>query len=367
MIIPLIDLKIQYKNIKRKIDAAIKQVLNETNFILGSQVNILEGEVALYCGGKFAVGVASGTDALVLALTALGVSKGDEVITTPFTFIATAEAITRVGARPVFCDIEEKTYNIAEDKIEAKITKQTKAILPVHLYGHPCEMDTIISLAKKYNLKIIEDCAQAFGAEYKGNKVGSLGDVGCFSFFPGKNLGCYGDGGMVVTNDNAVAERIKMLRNHGSTTKYYYGMHGFNSRLDTIQAAVLSVKLKYMDTWIKMRINNAHYYNQLLSEMPHIIAPYISGHAKHAFNYYTIRLKKNRDSMQQRLKENGIACAIYYPLCLHLQEVYKDSGYKPGNFPVAEKVQEETLSLPMYPELKKSQIKEIVKVLKQGL
>jgi dTDP-4-amino-4,6-dideoxygalactose transaminase len=252
-------------------------------------------------------------------------------------------------------------------KIEKKITRDTKALLPVHLFGLPCDMDAILALARKNNLKVIEDCAQAFGAEYEGKKASSLGDLGCLSFFPGKNLGAYGDAGMVVTNNPEVAEKLKMLRNHGSATKYFYSMHGFNSRLDTMQAAIVRAKLKYIDKWIDQRIDNAKYYNQLLSGTLDIITPYIPTQAKHAFNYYTIRIRGNRSVLQQHLKENGIASAIYYPLCLHLQEVYKELGCKKGDFPIAEEAQDEALSLPMYPELKKTQIEEITRVIKRAL
>lgn len=359
MAIPLVDLNKQYQSIKQKVDSAIEKVLRESNFILGPEVKLLEEEIARYCGTKFAVGVASGTDALILSLLASGIKNGDEVITTPFTFIATSEAICRIGAKPVFCDIDYETYNIDADKIEAKITKRTKAILAVHLYGLPCEMDKILPLAGKNNLKVIEDCAQSFGSEYKGKKAGSLGNAGCLSFFPGKTLGSYGDGGMVITNDEKIAGTIKMLRNHGSTTKYYYGMHGFNSRLDTVQAAILYVKLKYIDKWINARIDNAGYYNHMLANNSDIIMPQVPDYSKHSFNYYTIRIRKNRDSVQQHLKKNGIASAIYYPLCLHLQEIYKDLGYSTGDFPAAEEAQNEVLSLPMYPELTREQIQEI--------
>jgi len=365
MNIPLVDLKKQYQNIKKEIGIAIKQVLQEANFILGSELEMLEEEIARYCGTRCAIGVASGTDALALSLIALDIGKGDEVITTPFTFIATAEVISRIGAKPVFCDIDAKTYNINPKEIEQKITSATKVILPVHLYGLPCEMDEILALAKKHKLKVIEDCAQAFGSEYKGKKVGSLGDAGCLSFFPGKNLGAYGDAGMVITNDERVAKTLKMLRNHGSNKKYYYGIHGFNSRLDTIQAAVLRVKLKYIDKWIDLRIKNANLYNELLKDTT-IVCPAKFDYARHSFNYYTIRIKKKRDIVQTRLKENGIACGVYYPLCLHLQEVYKNLGYKVGDFPFAEQAQEEILSLPMYSELDKSQILEIVRIIKQN-
>jgi len=365
LVIPLTDLRAQYESIKNEIDLAVKEVIAESDFILGKEVRLLEEEICGYLGVKYAVGVASGTDALALALIALGVEKNDEVVTTPFTFIATSEAICRVGARPVFCDIDYHTYNINPEKIEERITSDTKAILPVHLYGMPCEMDRVMSIAEEYNLKVIEDCAQAFGSEYKGKKVASFGDCGCLSFFPAKALGSYGDGGMLVTNDEKIASMIKMLRNHGSTTKYYYGLHGFNSRLDTIQAAILRVKLKYLDQWISSRIRNANLYAELLKDADLICPGNNSDSIKHSFNYYTIRISKNRDLVQKRLRENGIAAAIYYPLSLHVQEVCKDLGYKKGNFPVAEQAQEEVLSLPMYPELTEEQIKKIVKVIKE--
>lgn len=366
MKIPLVDLKIQYQSIKTEIDTAIQRVLEQTDFILGEELQSLEKEVAQYCGTKYAIGVASGTDALVLSLNALGIGKGDEVITTPFTFIATSEAICRVGAKPIFIDIDEKTYNLDPEKIEQYLKRvsgikhqaSVKAIIPVHLYGLPCEMDSIINIAKRYNLKVVEDCAQALGSEYKGRKVGSLGDIGCLSFFPGKNLGAYGDGGMIVTNDAEVAERIKMLRNHGSKTKYYYLLHGFNSRLDTLQATILRVKLKYLDKWIDQRCQNALYYNQLFSRTE-IITPNSPNYVKHSFNYYTIRLGNSRDKIQKTLQEESIATAIYYPLSLHLQEVYGYLDYKKGDFPVSEQVQDEVLSLPMYPELTRDHIKEI--------
>lgn len=370
MNIPLVDLKIQYQTIKTEIDTAIQRVLEQTDFILGEELVLLEKEIAQYCGTKYAVGVASGTDAIVLSLFALGIGKGDEVITTPFTFIATSEAICRVGAKPIFIDIDEKTYNIDPEKIEDYFRQSAgkrqqaivKAIIPVHLYGLPCEMDSIINIAKLYNLKVVEDCAQALGSEYKGRKVGSLGDIGCLSFFPGKNLGAYGDGGMIVTNDAKVAERIKMLRNHGSKTKYYYLLHGFNSRLDTLQSAILRVKLKHLDKWIEQRCQNALYYNQLFSRTG-IIAPNPPNYVKHSFNYYTIRIKNFRDKVQKNLQKEGIATAIYYPLSLHLQEVYGYLDYKKGDFPVSEQVQDEVLSLPMYPELKIEQIKKVVEAL----
>jgi dTDP-4-amino-4,6-dideoxygalactose transaminase len=366
MKIHLTDLKKQYQGIKKEVDSAIQRVITNTNFILGSEVEEFEKEMANYLNVKFTVGVASGTDALVLALKALDIGEGDEVITTPFTFIATAEAITRTGATPIFCDIDEKTYNIDANKIEEKITAKTKAILPVHLYGLTCEMNKILSLAKKHNLKIIEDAAQSFGAEFKGKKAGAIGDIGCFSFFPAKNLGAFGDGGMVSTNNEQTVQKLKFLRNHGQTKQYHYTMHGFNSRLDTLQAAVLKIKLQHIEKWIAMRLEKAKYYNKLFSGSD-IITPFIPDYSEHSFNYYTIRIKEKRDAVLTRLKENGIACAIYYPLCLHLQEVHNDLGYKIGDFPIAEKLQTEVLSLPMYPELERKEIEEIVKIVKSQI
>jgi dTDP-4-amino-4,6-dideoxygalactose transaminase len=366
MKIPLTDLKKQYQTIKEEVDSAIENVISKTSFIFGEELEKFENEAANYFDVKYTVGVASGTDALILALKALDIGEGDEVITTPFTFIATPEAIVRAGAKPVFCDVEERTYNIDVSKIEERITPKTKVILPVHLYGLPCEMDKILSLAKKYNLSIIEDCAQSFGAEFKGKKTGSMGNVGCFSFFPAKILGAFGDGGVVTTNSEKVVQNLKSLRNHGQTKKYYYSIHGFNSRLDTLQAAILRVKLKYIDKWIKMRQEKAKYYNKLLSTTD-IVTPFIPDYAKHSFNYYTIRIKEKRDKVSEHLKENGIASAIYYPLCLHLQDVYKGLGYKSGDFTIAEKIQNEVLSLPIYPELEEKEIEEIVTKIKEVL
>ncbi|MDD5593517.1 MAG: DegT/DnrJ/EryC1/StrS family aminotransferase [Candidatus Margulisbacteria bacterium] len=357
MKIPLIDLKSQYLSIKNEIDAAIQQVIDESSFILGPETRAFEEEVADFLGVRFAVGVASGTDALTIALLALGLGAGDEVITTPFTFIATSEAITKTGAKPVFVDIDPKTYCLNTELIEKKITRRTKAILPVHLYGHPAEMGKIAALAKQYDLKIVEDCAQAFGAEYNGKKVGSIGAVGCLSFFPGKNLGCFGDGGMLVTDDENVFERSKMLRHHGSKKKYYHSISGFNSRLDSLQAAILRVKLKFLAGWNEKRRANAAVYAESLKDLAGVTLPFVAANVKHSFNYYTVRVK-DRDKIQARLNQAGIGNMIYYPLCLHLQEVYSSLGYKPGDFPEAERASAEVLSLPMYPELTREQIKE---------
>ena len=363
MKIPLVDLKAQYKLIKEEIDGAINEVIHSGQFILGPDVQAFEEEVATYCGTRFAIGVASCTDALHLALLACGIEPGNEVITTPFTFIATAEAIANCGATPVFVDIEPRTYNMETAQIDSRITSKTKAIVPVHLYGQPVDMDPIIELGKKHNLKIIEDCAQALGAEYKGRKVGSLGNAGCLSFFPAKNLGAYGDGGMVITNDPKIAEIVNMLRKHGSKASNYHLIPGFNSRLDTLQAAILRVKLKNLETWNEQRRSRAIIYNQLLSQIDSVEPPYVEKHNKHSYNYYTIRLKNshlNRSEIRKKLESNGIQTAVYYPLSLHLQEVYKPLGYKQGDFPQSELAQQQVLSLPMYPELGDQQIEEIV-------
>jgi len=360
--IPLIDLKKQYEAIKDEIDAAIKQAVGEAKYILGPAVKSLEEQIAAYLGVKYAVGVASGTDALLLALLSLGIGKDDEVITTPFTFIATAEAIWNIGAKPVFVDIDPDTYCLDPALIEAKITARTKAIIPVHLYGHPADMYRIKEIAKRHGLRVLEDCAQSFGAEYKGRKVGAIGDVGCLSFFPGKNLGCYGDGGMITTNDEAVFEKAKILRQHGSRKKYFHAISGYNSRLDTLQAAVLLVKLKHLDRWNELRRRNAFIYAEALAGNKTAKTPFIAAQVKHAFNYYTIRIA-NREEAMAKLNRAGIGNMIYYPLSLHLQEVYAPLGYKQGDFPKSEQAQQTVLSLPMYAELGGEQIKNIAEVL----
>jgi dTDP-4-amino-4,6-dideoxygalactose transaminase len=367
MKIPLTDLKAQYSSIKDEIDSAIQRVIQSGQFILGPEVKAFEEEMAAYCGMRYAVGVASGTDALHMALLACGIKSGDEVITTPFTFIATAESIAKCGAKPVFADIDMKTYNIDPVQIEAKINKKTKAILPVHLYGQPVAMDDILTIARKHNLKIVEDAAQALGAEYKGKKVGSLSDAGCLSFFPSKNLGAYGDGGMMVTNDPRIAETVRILRVHGSKTTYQHFTHGFNSRLDALQAAVLRVKLKHLGKWNELRRGKTAIYTKMLSQVEGIEPPYIEKDAKSSCNYYTIRVKHSRlsrDELRNHLESKGIQTMVYYPLSLHLQEVYKYLGHKQGDFPQSERAQEQVLSLPMYAELDEKQIKEVVESIK---
>lgn len=366
MKIPLTDLKAQYDRLKPEIDAAISKVIESGQFILGPEVKAFEGEMAAYLGMKYAVGVASGTEALQLALIACGVKPGDEVITTPFTFIATTETITQCGAIPVFVDIDPYSYNINTKQIESKITKKTKAILPVHLYGQAAEMTSILKLAKARGLKVIEDCAQALGAEYQGKKVGSLGDAGCLSFFPSKILGAYGDGGMVVTNNPEVAEKMVMLRNHGCKEKYFHSIPGFNSRLDSLQAAILRIKMKHLSEWIGRRRANADLYAKLIGKVNAVTAPFATPDYYHVYNYYTIRLdskRVKRDKVRPQLEAEGIATAIYYPLSLHLQEVYKPLGYKPGDFPESERSQEEVISLPMYAELGEAEIERIARAI----
>lgn len=363
MRIPLVDLKAQYDTIRGEVNAAIQQVLDQGQFILGPEVQAFEEEIADYCGTKFALGVASGTDALRLALLACGVGPADEVITTPFTFVATAETIIQCGATPIFVDINPKTYNIDPAQIKERITSRTKVILPVHLYGQAVDMDPILELARKYDFKVIEDCAQALGAEYKGKKVGSIGNAGCLSFFPTKTLGAYGDGGMVVTNEPKIAETVNLLRKHGANTSYYYLLPGFNSRLDALQAAILRIKLKHLDRWIESRRAKAALYGQLLRGIDGIRPPSVEEFGKPSFTYYTICLKDSslsRNKLREHLESRGIQTTVYYPLSLHLQEAYRDLGYKQGDFPQSELAQSQVLSLPMYPELGEERIREVV-------
>jgi dTDP-4-amino-4,6-dideoxygalactose transaminase len=361
----MVDLTIQYDAIKEEINNAVIGVIRSTHFILGPQGKALEEEIASYHGVKHAVAVASGTDALHLALLAAGIKRGDEVITTPFTFIATAEAISYVGAVPVFVDIHPDSLNIDISKIAPAITGKTKAIIPVHLYGQPADMHGLMELAKKHNLRVIEDCAQSFGAEYRGKKTGAIGDLGCFSFFPSKNLGGYGDGGMVTTDDSDCARHLLSLRNHGSSVRYYHEEIGFNSRLDEIQAAIIRVKFKHIDAYNAQRRNNASFYSRYLAD-PGILTPSEQSGTKHVFHQYTIRVK-NRDAVKQKLDAGKITSSmIYYPVPLHLQKAYKYLGMKHGSLPVAEQVAQEVLSLPMYPELTEAQIKQVADAVKKA-
>lgn len=361
--VPLLDLKRQYVAIKTEIDEAIVKVVANTQFILGPEVKTFEESVASYCKTKFAIGVASGTDALLISLRACGVGPGDEVIIPTFSFFATASAVHNLGAKPIFVDINPETYNLDPDLIQEKITKKTKVIMPVHLFGQSCDMDPILDLAKKYNLKVVEDAAQALGAEYKNKKTGSVSDLGCFSFFPSKNLGGMGDGGMVVTSNPELAEKVKLLRTHGAKQKYYHDIVGYNSRLDTIQAAVLNVKLKYLDSWSKKRRENAQIYNQQLKGCE-ITLPKAESYNYHIYNQYTIAVK-NRDELKDFLKQKGVGCEVYYPVPLHLQECFSYLGYKKGSCPISEKKASAVISLPVFPELTEKEQECVISAIKQ--
>ena len=356
--IPMADLVGQYHHIKEEIQKAIDEVLESGRFILGPQVKALEEELAAYCETKHAVACNSGTDALQLALMALHVGPGDEVITTPFTFVATAEVIGLLGAKPVFVDIDPVTYNIDPGKIENAVSRKTRAIIPVHLYGQPADMDAINLVAKKHKLPVIEDACQAIGATYKGRKVCSLGEMACLSFFPSKNLGAYGDGGMILTSDPELEKSLRVIANHGQDKRYHHSMLGINSRLDTIQAAILHVRLRHLDDWSEARQDRAALYTELLSGL-NINTPVISETNTHVFHQYSIRVKE-RDQLQNHLQEAGIATAIHYPIPLHLQPAFRQYGKGIGSLPVAESVANEVLSLPMYPELEEEKIHTIV-------
>lgn len=353
--IKFLDLKAQYNSIKNGVNCAIKKVIDSGDFIGGPQVENFEKEFAKFCRVKHAVSVNSGTDALFLSLKVLEIGNGDEVITTPFTFIATAEAVSNCGAKPVFVDVDPLTFNIDASKIEKAITKKTKAILPVHLFGQVTDMAEIMKIAKKYNLYVIEDAAQAVGAEYKGERAGTIGDLGCFSFFPSKNLGAMGDGGIVTTNNKALNDKIKLLKNHGSSPdqKYKNLILGTNSRLDSLQASILSVKLKYLKKWTEGRKKVAKHYYEKLKEVKEIVLPVVKIAQSHIFHQYTLKLisEKARGGLKNYLLSKGIPTAVYYPLPLHLQPALRYLGYKKGDFPEAEKLANQVLSLPIYPEL----------------
>ncbi|MBS4959155.1 MAG: DegT/DnrJ/EryC1/StrS family aminotransferase, partial [Clostridium sp.] len=384
MNIPLIDLKAQYDSLGEKLDKAALGVLSSANYIMGKTVTDFEKEFADFVGVKHAISVGNGTDALVLALKSMGIGEGDEVITTPFTFFATAEAISAVGATPVFVDVNKETFNIDVTKIEEKITSKTKAIMPVHIFGQSADMDEINEIAKKHNLYVIEDACQAVGGKYKGRKIGTLGDIACFSFFPTKNLGCAGDGGMIVTNDDKIATIARALRTHGSgengqkaynllnnieeevktaegandtvynPLKYYNYLIGFNTRLDAIQAAILSVKLKEIDSWNAKRREIVELYDEALQNSD-LVTPVAKDYNEHVYHMYILQ-SENREEVLTKLKEAGIATGVYYPVPLHLQKVYKDLGYKEGDMPVSEYLSHRTFAIPVYPELTKEQI-----------
>ena len=351
----MVDLKGQYQSIKKEIDDAIHNVLDTTAFISGPDCTELEKELAHYLGVRFAVGCANGTDALQIAMMALDIKPGDEVITTAFSFVATTETIAVIGAKPVYVDINSKTFNIDTSKIEAAITSKTKAIIPVHLYGQPADMDEVLAIGKKHNIPVIEDNAQSLGAVYKGKRVGSLGLISTTSFYPAKNLGCYGDGGMIFTNDESIATKLKMIANHGSKIRYVHEVLGLNSRLDTIQAAVLRVKLRYLDGWASKRQLAASWYNKYLDSSK-ITTPFLAENRDHVYHQYSI-LVSNRESIQEHLKAKQIPSAVHYPKALHLQPAFMNYGFKKGDFPNAEYAADHILCLPIHTELSEDQVK----------
>jgi len=364
--VPFLDLKAQYASIRDEIAAALQKVLHNTAFASGPFVEQFEQEFAPFCQCEFAVGSSSGTAALRMALLGLGIGEGDEVITAANTFIATAESIISCGAKPVFVDIDERTYNMNPHFLENAITPKTKAIVPVHLYGQMAEMDSIMEIACANDLFVIEDACQAHGAEYKGRRAGSIGDAGCFSFYPGKNLGAYGEAGAVVTNNANLAEKMRMFRDHGQKKKYYHSVIGWNDRMDGLQGAVLSVKLKHLPTWNKTRRKNAQLYDELLSDVNCVVTPVEADAAKHIYHIYAIRVH-NRDALMSALAEKDIHCGIHYPIPVHLQDAYRFLGYKEGSFPVAERCADELVSLPMFPELSQEQIERVSEEIKSFL
>ena len=394
MNIPLIDLKAQYESLSDELNKVTLDVLSSANYILGKNVIEFEKEFAEYIGVKHAISVGNGTDALVLALKAMGIGEGDEVITTPFTFFATAESISAVGATPVFVDVRKDTFNIDTSKIEDKITEKTKAIIPVHIFGQAADMDEINEIAKKHNLLVIEDACQAIGGKYKGRNIGSLGDIACFSFFPTKNLGCAGDGGMIVTDNDDLAVIVRALRTHGSgengqkafnllnnieeevrtsegendtvynPLKYYNYLIGYNTRLDAIQAAILNVKIRKIDKWNARRREIVEKYNGAFKDLD-LVTPVCDENNQHVYHMYILQ-SEDRDSILTKLKDKGIATGVYYPVPLHLQKVYKDLGYKEGDMPVSEYLSHRTFAIPVYPELNEEQIKYIIDSIKNN-
>lgn len=367
--VPLLDLQQQYASIQAGLLPKLEELCASQQFILGPRVEELEEAVAKVCNGAFACGVSSGSDALQIALMAEGIGPGDEVITTPYTFFATVGAVCRFGATPVFVDIRPDTCNLDASQIEAKITPRTKAIIPVHLYGQCADMGPILEIARKHGIPVIEDACQAIGAEWEGRRVASLGDYGCLSFFPSKNLGCFGDGGMVVCNDPKKAEKLRILRNHGMAPQYHHHLAGSNFRLDALQAVVLLEKLPHLDDWTRMRRQNAADYNRLFQGVEGIRTPVVAPYAtRHVFNQYVVRVKDGRrDHVWQGLKARGIGSAVYYPIPLHLQECFRSLGYHEGDFPESERAAKETLALPIFPELTMAQKEEVAAAVKELL
>jgi dTDP-4-amino-4,6-dideoxygalactose transaminase len=374
--VPLLDLKKQYQKIKDEVMSALEEVLESQQFILGPRVEELEKQIAAYCGCKYAIGVSSGTDAILVSLMAEGIGIGDLVITSPYTFFSTAGAIARVGAIPVFVDIDPQTYNIDPNKIAERVKSlkseqrsKLKAVIPVHLYGQCADMESIIAIAKEFDLAIIEDAAQAIGAEYQFKngtvkRAGSMGQYGCFSFFPSKNLGAFGDGGIVTTNHKELYERLKILRVHGGNPKYYHKVIGGNFRLDALQAAIVTIKLKYLDEWTEKRIKNAHYYKKIFGELDinGVVMPH-EKEKRHIYNQFNIKIKGDRDALKAHLMNHGIGCEIYYPVPLHLQECFKILNYTRSDLPLSEEAALKTLALPVYPELETEQIDYVVEII----
>jgi len=358
--VPYLDLPAQMRAIRKEVDAAIARTLENCSFCLGPDVARFEEDFAKYIGAKYCIGFNSGTSALHVAMLLLNVGAGDEIITTPFTFVATSWAISYVGAKPVYVDIDEATFNLDPKLVEKAITPRTKAIMPVHLCGHPADLDSLLSTCRKHKLPLVEDAAQAHGAEYRGKIVGTFGEMSCFSFYPGKNLGAYGEGGGLVTNNSDYAARAKALRDHGSTKRYYHDEVGYNYRMEGIQGAVLGVKMKYLEKWTQERRRVAHRYEQLLADTP-LQLPREADYAESAWHLYVVRHPR-RDDLKKHLEANGVGCGLHYPVPLHLQKCYAHLGYKEGDFPVAEKAARECLSLPIYPEMTEEQIQRVVEV-----
>lgn len=367
LVVPLLDLKAQHNSIRVEVANAIERVVESQHFILGPEVEALEQEIAAYSQCRYGIGVSSGTDAILVALMAIDIQPGDEIITTPYTFFATAGAIARLGAKPVFVDIDPRTYNISPLGIEAAVTERTRAIIPVHLYGQMADMDAIMAIAQHYDLYVIEDAAQAIGSEFKERRAGSIGHLGCFSFFPSKNLGGIGDGGMVTTNDEAIADRVRLLRSHGAQPKYIHRFIGANFRLDALQAAVLRVKLTHLDSWTEARQRNSATYRELfkaagLTDDGKVVCPTEVPHQRHIYNQFIIRVKE-RNHLMAFLKDRGIGSEVYYPLPMHLQECFTSLKYKAGDFPISELAAQETLALPIYPELTVDMLEAVVEAI----
>ncbi len=361
--VPYLDLPAQMRPIRKEIDAAIGRTLDNCSFCLGPDVTQFEKDFARYCGAEHCVAFNSGTSALHVAMLLLDVGDGDEVITTPCTFVATSWAISYVNARPVYVDIDDATFNLDPKAVERAITPRTKAILPVHLYGHPVDLEPLLKLCQIHNLPLVEDACQAHGARYRGKVVGTFGSISCFSFYPGKNLGAYGEGGALVTNNAAFAARARALREHGSTQRYYHDEVGFNYRMEGIQGAVLGVKLKYLDDWTRERGRVAHRYHELLADTP-LQLPREAAYAQSAYHLYVVR-HPQREALKKHLEANKVGSALHYPLPLHLQKCYAHLGHKPGSFPIAEKAARECLSLPIYPEMTSAQIERVADVIKE--